>query len=260
MKKVLLILVALCVGVWFALGHKEKKKPKPPVVRKEVFPRKASSPPPEIVYKTTPYPFIIEPDHRKIYLYEKASSKLTVIEGKKGAKPAKLKKTIKRLARYGLEDALCYKLAGKRFICIFKDASYKEASLHLDCDVLIAASRVYATKFPQSIKSFLNEWVRYWENIKKNFSPYASLYSADFKNAYGTKKEWLNLRKKELSKTKYIDILVANVSMFIIPNSSLYVILFDQTYRSNLRRIDSRKALVLKIENNKPLIVSEVVL
>lgn len=257
MKRVFYLIIA-CIVLWLIFGHREEKE-KPIPQTKTIQTKPAEKSVPKLSYRKTPYPFVIEPDSKKICIYDKGSSRITVIEKGK-AHPINAKKTAKRLSRYGIEDTLCYRLAGKRFICISRDAAYREASFRIDCDVLIIAKQVTETTYPESLKGFLKKWIESWEKAKDNFAHYQSLYAEDFKNRYGDKKKWMDMRKKELSKTKYIDILVDNVSMFIIPNSSLYVILFDQTYRSNLRRIDSRKALVLKIENNKPLIVSEVVL
>ncbi len=256
MKRILYFLVAVCFAVWLIFNLKEKKEITKPKNKIEISTKERTY---KIFYKTTPYPFIIEPNHKKIYLYEKKSSKIIVVEGK-DAKKLTSRKVIRRLTRYALEDTLCYKLAGRRFICIFKNARYKEVSLYLNCDVLIVSTEFYKTKFPNILRDFLKEWIEKWENIKNDFVSYERLYSEDFHNKYGDKKRWMKIRKKNLKETKYIDVLIDNISMFIIPNSNFYVILFDQTYRSNLRRVDSKKALVVKIEKNKPFIVSEVVL
>ena len=195
---------------------------------------------------TTNHPYLVT-ENRYVYLVLLKEKKFIALQDNQPVrKPKRTARSIyNRVRRLGLKNCVCHKLKGRRFLCIFSDLKNREVSLRFKCEMLVVGEKEEKTKYPKSLLDFPYRWQVAWMQIKENFDNYAKLYHPDFKSKYGNLSAWLNYRKANLSKIKYIDVVVEDPAIAKLPSTDYFVIFFHQIYRSNIKRIDSLKALVV---------------
>ncbi len=194
----------------------------------------------------TNYPYLVT-ENRYVYLVLLKEKKLIALQDNQPVKkPRRTARSIyNRVRRLGLKNCVCHKLKGRRFLCIFSDLKNREVSLRFKCEMLVVGEKEEKTEYPKTLLDFPYKWQVAWMQIKENFNNYAKLYHPNFRSKYGNLSAWLNYRKANLGKIKYIDVVVEDPAIAKLPSTDYFVIFFHQIYRSNIKRIDSLKALVV---------------
>lgn len=84
----------------------------------------------------------------------------------------------------------------------------------------------------QSLMGMISEWRRDWES--RDFSKYASHYSAKFSADGQNLQQWLEQKRQINSSKEWIKVETRNISMFRNPGREEYVVVtFEQEYKSN---------------------------
>ncbi len=207
----------------------------------------------------SPFPFLITPNRYAYVVLLKEGKVLIFRDGQQVKKGRRVKRSIlNRVKRTGLRASVCHRIKGRRFLCIFPDGRYREATLRLLCELLVVAPKLEETAYPENITDFLRKWRLSWMRIKEDFSSYAALYHPSFRNRYGDLRDWLTYRRANLDKIKYIDLVVEDPVYVKMPaTEDEYVVFFNQLYRSNIKRVSGLKGLLLKLEEGKLKILTE---
>lgn len=208
----------------------------------------------------SPFPYLITPNRYAYIVFTKSKKVLIVRDGRKVVNRRLQRRVWYRVKRYGIEDVACHRTKGWRFMCVYNTGDIKELYLRLGCELLVVAPKPEKTLYPVSALDFVYRWQKAWINIKKDFEAYASLYADDFKSPQGNREKWLSYRRAEDGIAKYVDVVVDNPVLVKVPESDLYAIFFRNTYRSNIKRVDGLRVLVLKVTNAGLKIVSEALI
>ena len=207
-----------------------------------------------------PFPYLITPNRYAYLVFTDKKKVLIIRDGKRVVNKRLQRKVWYRVKRYGVRDAVCHRAKGWRFMCVYNSGDVKELYLRLGCELLVVAPKPEKTLYPVSALDFVYKWQKAWMGIKKDFKAYASLYADDFKSPWGDKNRWLSYRRAEDGIAKYVDVVVDNPVLVKVPESDMYAIFFRNTYRSNIKRVDGLRVLVLKVANNGLKIVSEALI
>ena len=219
---------------------------------------KTESPKKPVLLKSK-IPFVITQNRHTYIVLLKEKKVLAFAD----SNPEKLSKRVKRrilyrVKRAGLKNCACHKIKARRFLCLFRNGNYREAYLPLRCELLVVAEGEEETLYPKQLLSFLNSWQIAWMNIKNNFDAYAKLYHENFRNRYGNLKGWLTYRRANLKKIKYIDLIIEDPVFVKMPSAEdLFAAFFWQIYRSNIKRVDALKGLLIKYDNGTFKILTE---
>ena len=124
--------------------------------------------------------------------------------------------------------------------------------------ILIYSKVEYITQEQLKVKrnefmKWLNQWKRDWES--KSSRKYMSHYSKNFYALGRNYKGWKKYKKAVSSKTRSISVDLKNTVVY--KNKDQYVVKFLQDYRSSNVKDFGEKTLYVKLENNKPKIVTE---
>lgn len=229
----------------------KKTQPVKTVSKKEV-------PKPKSETLKSPHPFVIT-NNRNTYIVLKRKRKvLHIVDGKQSALSRRTQRIIySRVARSGLNNCACQKSKGRRFLCVFSNGKTREVTLRLLCELLVVAQNGEETTYPKELLDFPYKWQKALMNLKKDFNAYAHLYHPDFHSRFGNLKAWLNYHRQNLDAIKYIDVVVDDPAIVKIPSSKLFAIFFHEIYRTNIKRIDTTKALIVTPTPQGLKIISE---
>lgn len=207
---------------------------------------------------TASFPYLITPNRDTYITLLKERKVFHIVDGKKKKLSTRTHKIIyNRIKRYGIKDCVCHKIKGYRFLCVYNNADIKEAYIKLNSELIIVADKKENTTYPDKLLKLPYKWQTAWMNLKNDFQAYANLYHTNFKSKYGNREAWLNYRKQSLVSIKYIDVVIEDPVYVKIPSSPYFAIFFQQIYRSNVKRIDTLKALVVTQEGNDLKIIGE---
>ncbi len=166
------------------------------------------------------------------------------VEATRDGKRVSLKRRTKRrilyrVKRSGLKNCVCQRVKARRFLCAFKNASFKEVTLRLNCELLVVAEKREAFKYPIPLTELPERWKRALANAPEKPEALTKLYRDP-----GIAQETL----KDIRGAKYVDLIISDVAAAKLPESPYFVLFFHEILRTNLNREEGIRGLIVSPE------------
>jgi len=109
----------------------------------------------------------------------------------------------------------------------------------------------------KQLLSTIKEWKEAWVN--RDYAEYINFYTSEARYNKSNFKRWSLLKKNVFKKSKNINIIINNISIYEYPSTKdqLRIVLFDQDYKSNLISNKTQKRQIWKDDNGKWRIIYE---
>ncbi len=128
-------------------------------------------------------------------------------------------------------------------------------------EISIEGEQAAVEDFYQDINTFLADWKKAWEmsaGKDGNFNEYISFYSENFKSGRLDFEGWKSDKSRKNKRKKWIKVEISDIKISGPDLNNTVDVRFTQTYKSSNFSVISDKALLLKKENSKWVIVSEI--